>query len=127
MPRSTVKAIASALSFQILNPNFKFVFPLGLPAFVLQPSLQQFSCGVVHHGNLPIACVKIASYNQHCSAPFFPALVVYSYQVYSGEGADNVIQSAAAGQHSPYFQNSADLPINREESWISRHKPTSQD
>jgi hypothetical protein len=25
------------------------------------------------------------------SAPFFRALVVYSYQVYSGEGADNVI------------------------------------
>jgi hypothetical protein len=39
------------------------------------------------------ACVNITSYNQHCSAPFFRALVVYSYQVYSREGADNVIPS----------------------------------
>jgi len=38
-----------------------------------------------------IARVKITSYNQHRSAPFFRALVGDSYQVYSGEGADNVI------------------------------------
>ena len=38
---------------------------------------------LVHHGNLLIARVKITSYNQHCSAPFFRALVVYTYQVYS--------------------------------------------
>jgi hypothetical protein len=33
------------------------------------------------------------SYN-HCSAPFFRALVVYRCQVYSVKGADTVIQSA---------------------------------
>jgi len=43
-----------------------------------------------------VARVKIASYNRSAaadSAPFFQALVLYSYQVYSGEAADNVIQS----------------------------------
>jgi hypothetical protein len=64
---------------------------LGFPVFVLQPSLQQFSRGIVHHGNLLIARVKITSYNEHRSAPFFRALVVDSCQVYSGEGADAVI------------------------------------
>jgi hypothetical protein len=44
--------------------------------------------------NLLVARVKITSYNQHCSAPFFRALVVYRYQVYSVKGADAVIQSA---------------------------------
>ncbi|MFZ0819408.1 MAG: hypothetical protein WAM91_05020, partial [Candidatus Acidiferrales bacterium] len=43
---------------------------------------------------LLVARVKITTYNHHCSAPFFRALVVYSYQVYSEGGADNVIQSA---------------------------------
>jgi hypothetical protein len=46
---------------------------------------------VVHHRNLLVARVKITSYNHHCSAPFFRALVVYSYQVYSVKGADAVI------------------------------------
>jgi hypothetical protein len=64
---------------------------VGFSTFVVEPSLHQFSRGFVHHGNLLIARVKITSYNQHCSAPFFRALVVYRYQVYSGEGADNVI------------------------------------
>jgi hypothetical protein len=32
--------------------------------------------------------MKITSYNHHCSAPFFRALVVYSCQVYSVKGAD---------------------------------------
>ena len=31
---------------------------------------------LVGHGNLLVACVKITSYNYHCSAPFFRALVV---------------------------------------------------
>jgi hypothetical protein len=47
-----------------------------------------------HHRNLLVARMKITSYNHHCSAPFFRALVVYSCQVYSVKGADAVIQSA---------------------------------
>src|SRR6266404_1394631 len=46
------------------------------------------------HGNLLIACVKITSYNQHCSAPFPEPWSSNSCQVYSVEGADAVIQSA---------------------------------
>jgi hypothetical protein len=64
---------------------------LGLSALVIQLSLGQLPSGFIHHRNLLIARVKITSYNEHRSAPFFRALVVYSYQVYSGEGADNVI------------------------------------
>ena len=45
------------------------------------------------HGNLLIACVKITSYNQHCSAPFPEPWSFNSCQVYSVEGADAVIQS----------------------------------
>ena len=50
----------------------------------------------VRSGNLLIARVKITSNEPAAagSAPFFRALVVDSCQVYSGEGADNVIQSA---------------------------------
>jgi hypothetical protein len=44
--------------------------------------------------NLLVACMKITTYSQHCSAPFFRALVVYRYQVYSAKGADALIQSA---------------------------------
>jgi hypothetical protein len=44
--------------------------------------------------NLLAARVKITSYNHHCSAPFYRALVVYRCQVYSVKGADAVIQSA---------------------------------
>ncbi len=42
---------------------------------MIQPPLHDFSCGVIQHGNLLIARVKITSYNQHCSAPFLRALV----------------------------------------------------
>jgi hypothetical protein len=38
-----------------------------------------------------VARVKITSCNHHRSAPFFRALVLYGYQVYSEQGADNVI------------------------------------
>ena len=67
---------------------------VALANLVPHSALDQLSGGFVHHGNLLIARAKITPYNQHCSPPFFRALVVYSYQVYSGEGADNVIQSA---------------------------------
>jgi hypothetical protein len=43
------------------------------------------------HGNLLIACMKIAPYNQHCSAPFPESWSFNSCQVYSVEGADAVI------------------------------------
>jgi hypothetical protein len=50
---------------------------LRLAAFVVQSALHQQFCGFFSgHGNLLIACVKITSYNQHRSAPFFRALVV---------------------------------------------------
>src|SRR5207245_9771960 len=45
------------------------------------------------HGDLLIACMKIATYNQHCSAPFPEPWSLNSRQVYSVEGADAVIQS----------------------------------
>jgi hypothetical protein len=63
-----------------------------LAALVLQSALDQLSGGFVHHGDLLIACVKIATYNQHCSAPYLPSLGrPTSYQVYSGGGADDAI------------------------------------
>jgi hypothetical protein len=37
--------------------------------------------------------VKIAAYNNHRSAPFLRALVDKRNQVYSAEGADDLIQS----------------------------------
>jgi hypothetical protein len=58
-PRSTNRSVG--------HPRFS--------AFVVEPSLHQLSRGLVHHGNLLIARVKITSYNQHCSAPFFRAPV----------------------------------------------------
>jgi len=48
----------------------------GLSVFVLQPPLGQLPGGLVQHGDLLIARVKIASYNSHRSAPFLRALVV---------------------------------------------------
>jgi hypothetical protein len=60
-----------------------------------ETALGQLSGDVVHHGGLLVASMKITSYNQRRaagSAPFFRALVVYRYQVYSEGGADNVIQ-----------------------------------
>jgi hypothetical protein len=44
-----------------------------------------------HQGHLLVASVEITAYNQHCSAPFFRALVVISNQLYSGEGGHNTI------------------------------------
>src|SRR2546426_3756763 len=44
---------------------------MSFAAFVVQSPLEkQLSRGFFRHGNLLIACVKITSYNQHCSAPF---------------------------------------------------------
>jgi hypothetical protein len=45
----------------------------------------------VQHGNLLVARLKITTYNQHRSAPFFRASVVYCNQVYSELGADAFI------------------------------------
>src|SRR5208282_3303583 len=64
-------------------------------AFVVQSALNKHLRGFFSgHGNLLIACMKITSYNQHCSAPFSEPWSLNSYQAYSVEGADNVIQSA---------------------------------
>jgi hypothetical protein len=71
---------------------------VGFAALVIQSSLGEFTRRLVHHRNLLVARVKITSYNHHCSAPFFRALVVYSCQVYSVKGADAVIQSAQGQQ-----------------------------
>jgi hypothetical protein len=50
---------------------------VGLTTLVVQPPLEkQFSGLVIGHGDLLVASVKITAYNQHCSAPFFRALVV---------------------------------------------------
>jgi hypothetical protein len=43
---------------------------VGFAVFVLQPPLDQLPGGIVHHRNQLIARVKIASYNDHRSAPF---------------------------------------------------------
>jgi len=41
------------------------------------PALEkQLSGAFLCHGNLLIACMKIVTYNDHRSAPFFRALVV---------------------------------------------------
>ena len=49
----------------------------GLSTFVVQASFEeQLARGVLGHGNLLIARMKITTYNQHCSAPFFRASVV---------------------------------------------------
>src|SRR5882672_2253405 len=68
---------------------------VGLAALVIQSPLREQLAGLFPgHGNLLIACVKITSYNQHCSAPFPEPWSSNSCQVYSVEGADAVIQSA---------------------------------
>src|SRR6267142_6542629 len=67
---------------------------VGLAALVIQSPLREQLAGLFSgHGNLLIACVKITSYNQHCSAPFPEPWSSNSCQVYSVEGADAVIQS----------------------------------
>jgi len=69
----------------------------GLAALVIQAPLEkQLSGGFFRHGNLLIAGMKIATYKQHCSAPFPEPWSFNSNQVYSVEGADAVIQS---GRH----------------------------
>jgi hypothetical protein len=68
---------------------------LGFAALVIQPPLHQFTAGLVHPVNLLVACVKITSYNQPAAAgsgllssePWSS----HSNQVYSAQGADNVI------------------------------------
>src|SRR5215470_12077336 len=49
---------------------------VGLAALVVQTPLGQFPGEGIQHGDLLIARVKIAAYNQHWSAPFFRASVV---------------------------------------------------
>src|SRR6267142_3353704 len=73
---------------------------VGLAALVIQSPLREQLAGLFSgHGNLLIACVKITSYNQHCSAPFPEPWSSNSCQVYSVEGADAVIQSARRKRH----------------------------
>jgi hypothetical protein len=57
----------------------------------IQPPLRQLASTLIQHRDLLVARVKITSCNHHRSAPFFRALVLYGYQVYSEQGADNVI------------------------------------
>src|SRR5216684_8864178 len=62
--------------------------------------------------------MKITTYNQHCSAPSSEPWSSNSYQVYSGVGADNVIQSGAAvspilpPQDGYFFQDKAKFPAS---------------
>src|SRR6266849_9184914 len=50
---------------------------VGLPALMIQTPLgEQLSCCVVDHGDLLVACVKIASYNKHRPSPLFRASAV---------------------------------------------------
>src|SRR5690242_8648750 len=42
---------------------------------VFQTALDELACLVIQHRDLLIARVKITSYNLHCSAPLFRALV----------------------------------------------------
>jgi hypothetical protein len=61
---------------------------------VIQAPLGQFTSGLIQHRNLLVARVKITSYNHPAaagSAPFFSSLGRQRYQVYSEEGADNVV------------------------------------
>ena len=61
------------------------------------PPLKEKLSGFVDgHGNLLRACLKITTYNNRRSARFSESWSLNSYQVYLGEGADAVIQSARA-------------------------------
>jgi hypothetical protein len=63
-----------------------------LAALVIQSPLEkQLGSSFPGHGNPLIACMKITSYNQHCSAPFPEPWSFNSCQAYSVEGADAVI------------------------------------
>ena len=79
-------------------------------ALVVQSPLdEQFGSLFSGHGNLLIACMEITSYNQHRSAPFSEPWSFNSYQVYSVEGADNVIQSG----YPPEEKSSGPFPFER--------------
>src|SRR6266852_2966052 len=65
-----------------------------LSTLVFQTPLHQLSCVRVQHGNLLVACVQIATYNHHRSAPFLRALVALSASKSTrSQGADTVIPS----------------------------------
>src|SRR5262249_50878015 len=66
--------------------------PLRLLA-MLQSSLLKLATLCVKQRNLLKLGVKICSYNDHCSAPFSRALVGLHHQIYSGVGADIVMES----------------------------------
>src|SRR5262249_1288750 len=66
--------------------------PLGFLA-MLQSSLLKLATLCVKQRNLLKLGVKICSYNDHCSAPFSRALVGLHHQIYSGVGADIVMES----------------------------------
>src|SRR5262249_61444698 len=60
---------------------------------MLQSSLLKLATLCVKQCNLLKLGVKICSYNDHCSAPFSRALVGLHHQIYSGVGADIVMES----------------------------------
>src|ERR1035438_701342 len=60
---------------------------------VLQSPLLQFPSLGIYKSNLLEARVIIASCNDHCSAPLSRALLVVATKVYSGTGADIVMES----------------------------------
>src|SRR5690348_16820448 len=71
-PRSATRSKA-CLDFVEQTPVERVSFA----AFVVQAALDKRLAGLFSgHGNLLIACMKITSYNDHCSAPFLRALVV---------------------------------------------------
>src|SRR5690348_11706679 len=65
------------------RPGQTAVENLGFSVEMIQPPLHHFSCRVIQHGHLLIARVKIAAYNQHCSAPSSELWSVQHCQVYS--------------------------------------------
>jgi len=54
-----------------------------------QPALDDFTGRRIQHGNLLKASVKITTYNKHLGS--FPPSLGNRYQVYSVDGADDVI------------------------------------
>src|SRR6266478_1158289 len=75
---------------------------VGFTALVIQPPLEKQLAGLfLGHGDLLIACMKITTYNQHCSAPFPEPWSLNSCQVYPVEGADAVIQSKSSNDLRP--------------------------
>ena len=73
---------------------------------------------LVHHGDLLIARVKITTYNQHCSAPFFRALVVSQQPSLLGARSRRCHLISPAGTHQS--QRHAPPPTHDSEVWPTR-------